>query len=732
MTRHVALFVVFSICICYTLHAQTARITGTITSHEDDAGIAGATIQLEGSGRGAIARSDGSFSINEIAPGRYALSVSSIGYAGVDTAITLAAGDSLHLAFALEPDEHETDEIVVTGTRTQRSIDDVPVRVEAVPQEEVEEKILMAPSNVAMLLNESQGMRVQTTSPTTATANLRIQGLPGRYTLLLTDGLPNVAGLAAGFGLTELPPLNLRQVEIIKGAASALYGGDAIAGVVNFITKDPRADLEVSALVNSTSQGGIDIAAYAGKLIDDFGFTIMASRNTQPRFDVDDDEFADVTGVERYTVYPKLQYAVAENVHADLSLGFISDDRVGGSATAEPTENGSNSPYLEQLHSQRLSAAATIRWDVDDDQMLVVKGAGLALTREALYGSYPFDAKQTSAYAEAVYSIELEGSSFLAGAALSAERFDDILELRGFFISESRDYSYSTPGVFAQYEAEVLGGLTTLVSARADFHNVYGSFFTPRVSLMYRPTSTLTLRLGGGTGFKAPTIFIEEAEESGFSGLMLNPSAVAERAGNVTFDVNWTATLGDELGFNMNAAAYQTRVQHRLVLLPPSGSLHSPEFIGNATGDLLSRGAEITTRLNYGDFKLSLGYTYLYATQEDRGETFEVALNPRHSSGAVLMYENEDNGLKIGFETYYTGIQRLEDHPTRTQSPTYVIMGLLAEKAFGPVRVFINFENFTDTRQTRFEQIVTGDRDTLPIYAPLEGRVINGGVRLVL
>ncbi|MBC8146193.1 MAG: TonB-dependent receptor, partial [bacterium] len=307
---------------------RTDEIRGVVRSTEDDTPVSGATIRVAGTDRGAIARSDGSFAVRGIPPGEYTLSVSSIGFETIDTTIVLTTGHALDLVLLLAAGEHETEEVVVTGTRTQRTIDDVPVRVEAVPQEEVEEKLLMSPSNVSVLLNESQGMRVQTTSPTTATANLRIQGLPGRYTQLLTDGIPNVGGLSAGFGLTELPPLNLRQVEIIKGAASALYGADAIAGVVNFITKDPRPELELSALVNVTSQKAFDLAAYAGKRFDDFGFTIMASRNVQPRYDVDGDDFADVTEVERYTIYPKLQYAPSDDVSIEVTGGYISDDRL--------------------------------------------------------------------------------------------------------------------------------------------------------------------------------------------------------------------------------------------------------------------------------------------------------------------------------------------------------------------------------------------------------------------
>jgi outer membrane receptor for ferrienterochelin and colicins len=707
------------------LHAQTAIIAGRVVSAGDDgAPVIGASIRIEESTRGAVADASGMFRIARLEPGAHTLSISSIGYASLDTTVVVRAGDSLFVIAHLDEEETEAEEVVVTGTRTQRTISDVPVRVEAIPQEEVEEKILMAPANVAMLLNESTGMRVQTTSPTTSTANLRIQGLPGRYTQVLTDGIPNVGGLGAGLGLTELPPLNLRQVEVIKGAASALYGADAIAGVVNLITKDPRPEPELSALVNVTSQKGLDLAAYGGATFGDLGVTLMASRNTQPRFDVDGDGFADVPEYERLTVYPKIVLSLSDAMKLDVALGFIADDRLGGAMTGERTSAGSDAPYLESISSERFSGAAQWSWNLAEDQSLVVKAAAMSLDRDAYYGTSAFNAAQHFAYGEAQYGTAIGDHSLLVAGVISMDRFDD----ETIDSIADRSYRYITPSLLAQDEYRISDEWTALVSGRVDFHNTFGTFITPRVSIMYRPSPSLTMRIGGGTGYKAPTIFIEEVEEQGFADIALVAGATVEKAQSGTFDVNWKTVIGESVGLNINAAAYATQVRDAL-RLSPRNSVHN-------AGDILSRGAEVSAKLNYEEFKLSLGYTFLHATRDIEEFSSELELNPRHSLGAVLMWESEEAGAKAGLESYFTGAQRIS-HPSRETSPSYWVMGLLIEKAFGPVRLFINFENFTDTRQTRFERIIIGDPamgpvEALPIYAPLEGRVINGGVRFVL
>src|SRR5690606_5525995 len=123
--------------------------------------------------------------------------------------------------------------------RSDRRLQDEPLRVEVIGREEIEEKALMTPGSVAMLLAETTGLRVQTTAPSIGAANVRIQGLRGRYSQLLADGLPLYGAAGDSFSLLQVPPLDLGQVEIIKGAASALYGSSALGGVINLVSRRP-------------------------------------------------------------------------------------------------------------------------------------------------------------------------------------------------------------------------------------------------------------------------------------------------------------------------------------------------------------------------------------------------------------------------------------------------------------------------------------------------------------
>lgn len=711
--------------------SQTAILAGIALDSVTLEPLVGANISLVETTQGAATSVEGKFTIRKVLPGSYIVRATCVGYAPYELPIRLSVKESLFVELLLLPEHIEEEEVVVTATRTVRNIADVPVRVEAIPQEEVEEKLLMTPSNVAMLLNESTGMRVQTTSAASNTANLRIQGLNGRYTQILTDGIPNFGGLSAGFGLTQIPPLNLRQVEVIKGATSSLYGPDAISGVVNFITKNPGGHPELSAIVNTTTQKGADLAAFYGTGSEDLGLTVLASRNTQSLYDVDHDGFGDVAEYKRYTLVPKFLFSLSEAFSVRATLGILAEERLGGAADAPSSAIGTGSPYLEQIKTRRVDFATQLDWMISQSDAVIVKLAGMKLQRDAFYGNSPFNATQEIFFADAQYSFTMGSHNLLFGTAFNYDDYND----RTPVVGPERSYRYIVPAVFAQDEIVISQYWTGLMSGRLDFHNVLGTFFTPRASLMYRPTSTLTMRIGGGTGFKSPTIFIEEAEEVGFRNVRPLQNVQAEEAGSGSFDVNWRGIIG-QFGASFNLAFYVSNLSNAL-LADQDSLANNVVYIRNATGATLTRGIECSAKFTYDDFKFSLGYTYILARQSDQGITYELELNPRHSFGAVLVWENNKNAMKIGIENYWTGSQRLERNPYRDHSPAYWITGLIAEKGFGQFRVFVNLENIFDTRQTRYEPIFVGDLQqgtirTLPIYAPLEGRVINGGIRFIM
>src|SRR5450631_4451379 len=192
-------------------------------------------------------------------------------------------------------DEAKLDAVVVTATRSPGLIRNEPLRVEAVPAEEIEENLTVQPGNLSSLLHELPGVRVQAAGPGLGGAGLQLRGMPARDTLVLTDGLPSFGAEPDAFGLLQSPPVDLKRVEVIKGAASALYGGSALGGVLNLVSQ--TADSEPGILANVTSRGGRDVVGFfTGKGSSRWSGTLTAGVHDQSREDIGGEGWADMPG----------------------------------------------------------------------------------------------------------------------------------------------------------------------------------------------------------------------------------------------------------------------------------------------------------------------------------------------------------------------------------------------------------------------------------------------------
>jgi iron complex outermembrane receptor protein len=246
-------FLIISVLVCLhaTLAAQSQTATIRVQVRAADRPVVAAEVRVAG----ATHQTDASGSVTAtVTPGAVALVVVKAGYAAATASVQVAAGSVQDVVVDLQPEPTVEETVTVSSTRTGKRLEDQPMRVEVVPGEEVQEKLMMTPGDVSMLLNETNGLRVQTTSPSLGGANVRIQGLRGRYTQILADGLPLYGGQTGSIGLLQIPPMDLGQVEVIKGVASALYGMSAIGGVVNLVSRRPPATgHEAEVLVNQTS-----------------------------------------------------------------------------------------------------------------------------------------------------------------------------------------------------------------------------------------------------------------------------------------------------------------------------------------------------------------------------------------------------------------------------------------------------------------------------------------------
>lgn len=610
------------------------------------------------------------------------------------------------------------EDVVVQATRSGRRVQDEPIRVEVLDREEIEEKIAMQPGNIAMLVNETPGLRVQVTSPGLGASNVRVQGLKGRYTQILADGLPLYGGQTPSIGLLQIAPTDLGQVEIIKGAASALYGPSALGGVVNLVSRRPATEQGGELLLNATSRGGQDATAYAsGPLTDDLSYSLTGGFNRQDRQDIDGDGWANIPGYHRWTVRPRLFWDGANGAKAFLTVGALTEQRNGGTLPGRVVPDGTAFP--QNQHSRRLDAGLNAQAPIEGVGTLYLRASGVTQSHRHTFGDVVENDRHQTLLTETSLGGEAGATTWLAGAAYQVDTYRS----RTF---PAFNYTYRVPALFAQAEHKLLPDLTLAGSARWDDHNRYGSRVSPRVSMLFKP-GPWTVRASLGRGFYAPTAFVEEIEAAGLSLLEPLRGLRAETADTASIDFGY-ARGPVEASLTLFGSNIDHAVQLRDVAADRVALI-------NADGVTRTRGAELLLRYRWRAITFTGSYVHTDATEPnpDAPGRRAVPLTPRDTAGLTAVWEKRGRG-RLGLEAYYTGRQGLEDNPYRSRSRPYVELGAMGELTLGSVSLFINAENLLNIRQTRYDPLLRPTRApdgawTVDAWGPLEGRTVNGGVR---
>jgi len=619
--------------------------------------------------------------------------------------------------WAGDDDEVPLDQIVVTATRTPGLIRDEPLRVEVVPADEIEENLTAQPGNLSSLLNELPGVRVQSAAPGLGGAGLQLRGMPTRHTLVLTDGLPLLGTEPDGFGLLQTPPLDLARVEVIKGAASALYGGGALGGVLNLVSQTPAADSSV--LANVSSRGGRDREGFFTQGgTTGWSGTLTAGAHDQSREDVNGDGWADVPGYRRYTVRPRAWWNPGADRSLFFTFGLTDEYREGGTLAGRVLASGAS--FAEALHTQRVDGGVVSHWLVGNGIALDGHLSVTSTQLDRIFDVQRIASTQTTVFGEEALSGTARDHAWVLGVAFN----HDALAVGAV---PGVGYAYNVAAIFAQDEFAPSAWVKLAASARVDKHNQYGTFLSPRLSALFRqPNSEWSLRASVGGGYAAPTPFVDEIEATGLGALLPLRGLHAERAVTESLDAKWA----DE-GWDINVSVFSSEIRDALAVQSVPGE--KLELV-NAPGPRRAPGAELLIHYVAGPLQVIGSYSHIHATEASlSGLRQDAPLVPRNSAELGGILENKKRG-RIGLELGYTGRQALEDDPYRSVSEPYFELNALGEIHFGAVSIFVNGINLTNVRQTRFDPLIRttpglGGTPITEVWAPLDGRTFNVGIR---
>jgi iron complex outermembrane receptor protein len=397
------------------------------------------------------------------------------------------------------------------------------------------------------------------------------------------------------------------------------------------------------------------------------------------------------------------------------TAGLTLEDRDGGTAGGRVlTPTGA--PYRESLDTARVDAGAAGQTIWRDRFVVTARAAVSRQDHDHVFGDVAEADRHSTAFGEVAVRGAAGRHTWVVGAALERDAY------RAFDVPRF-DHTFTIPGVFAQDDVAVAPWMSVSASARLDHHSRYGTFVSPRLSAVFRG-GPWTSRVSAGAGFFGPSALTEETEAAGLSRLDIPLPLEAEKGRSLSVDI------GRSHGAVSYTATFFASHVRDAIHVDRSRGL----TLTNAAQPATNAGLELLGTLRHEPFALTANYTFVRSREAGAAGMVDAALTPRHSAGVVGMWEREDAG-RVGLELYYTGEQRLEENPYARESEPYVIVGLLAERQFGKLRVFVNGENLTGVRQGRWDPLVRPSRApdgrwTVDAWAPLDGRTVNGGVRL--
>jgi iron complex outermembrane receptor protein len=688
---------------------DTARLRIEVRS--DDGPVRDADVVIHGVTQKTDAQGVTLFTV---APGHVEIVVVKSGFAPASASLDVVANQQQTAAIPLNRTASVEEHVTVSATRTDRGIEDQPMRVEVVDRDEIDEKAMMTPGDVVMLLNETGGMRVQATSPSLGAASIRIQGMRGRYTRFLSDGLP-LFGEQVSLGLMQIPPLDLGRVEVIKGVASSLYGAGAMSGVVNLISKRPDTKAEPQILFNASTRGATDGGLwYSGPLSPEWGLTLLGSANGQARNDVNADGWSDLPKYARAVVRPRVFWDNHAGRSFFATVGGTWENRTGG--TMPGVSLPADGPYIEALDTRRADLGSAFQALSANGLVWSARASWSTQHQDHRFGEVTERDDHDTGFAELTVRRAIAHHTVVGGVAIEHDRFRPA-------DTPQFAYTYTTPGVFVQDDVDVRRWLALSASARLDHHNVFGTFLSPRISALLRegPWSS---RISYGIGFLPATPITEETEAAGLSRLSVAGPLKAERGRSTSVDV--TRVVGP---LSATLTAFHSRV------VDPVEVERTDQYVlRNLQNPTTNAGIETIAIWKTEDFSFVANYAFVRSREDTEDGRAEVPLTPRHSVGLDAAWDFGDV-WRLGVEWYYTGHQRLEANPYRDESAPYSVFGVLASRRVGRAFLFINGENLTGVKQTDWDPLLRPSRGvdgrwTVDAWAPLDGRVINGGVRI--
>ncbi|MBO9682731.1 MAG: TonB-dependent receptor plug domain-containing protein, partial [Flavisolibacter sp.] len=360
--------------------------------------VPNASVEIKNEGR--TTKSDGTVIFSNLPEGNYSVTISAIGFFSKSFFVSLP-DTATHIILLTRKNAVLQDVTVIATTRGNQHIENSPLKVEVLGKEEMDEENGIRPANIVSIIGDISGIQIQQSSATSGNANVRIQGLDGRYTQILRDGMPLFEGFSGNFGVLTIPPLDLKQIELVKGSASTLYGGGAIGGLVNLISKRPTMKGEHILTFNQTTLKESDANAYLSKRYKHIGYSFFTGYAHQNFSDVNKDTLTDVPKLNTFIIHPRLFLYPSESTTIIVGYTGTFEKRMGGDVLVMNGKQNSLHQYFEKNKTKRNTGEFIVESNLSTRLKGTIKASLSDFDRTVQTNSHFFHGKEWNYYTEA-------------------------------------------------------------------------------------------------------------------------------------------------------------------------------------------------------------------------------------------------------------------------------------------------------------------------------------------
>ncbi|MBI9073235.1 MAG: TonB-dependent receptor [Melioribacteraceae bacterium] len=540
---------------------EYGEITGKVIDVSTGESLPGVNLIIEHTTVGAASNIDGSFKIGKVPTGKITVTASLVGYRTESFDITLNADQIVELNFELREGIFEMGSVVITGTGTPHLYEDMPVKTEIIPQKVIQQTQSV---NLACALNFQTGVRVENDCQNCNFTQVKILGFDGKYTQILIDGDPVISSLGGVYGLEHFPNEMIEQLEIVKGGGSALYGGGAVAGTINMITRRPAFNKAQFSYTGHSLDGQMDhkIGGFAEIVSNNgkSGAYIFGSTRKRNSYDHNGDGFSELGTLSNATFGINWYYRALENSELAISFHKIHEDRRGGNDFNLPVHEADVSEWLDHVRW-----GGKIRWEQRLSALLDYKVyyAFSLIERKSYFGGLGGNTPEDKLEALNFYgktnnpmyvtgmqtNYRLENQLITAGIQYSEDKLEDNTVSNEVY---HIDHNFTNFGAFIQdnFHFGEHNDLEIIIGARIDKHSELNStIISPRINIKYAFHNGIKLRAGYTTGFKAPQIYNEDLHIGGLSGdqktIKNSKSLKEERSKSYNMGFEYQEFVGD-------------------------------------------------------------------------------------------------------------------------------------------------------------------------------------------